>query len=386
MLDEIFRNEWSRVLASLIGFLGDIDLAEEAAQEAFAAAAARWKRDGPPANPRGWLVTTGRNHAIDRLRRARTLVDKTRMLERSEPTEIIVDESTIPDERLELIFLCCHPALATEAQVALTLRALGGLSTAEIARAFVVPEETMKRRLSRARNKIRATAIPFAVPPAGELPARLRAVLSVVYLIFNQGYGDARADLAAEAIALGRTLIELVPDQPEAHALLALILMHDSRRAARIHDGEIVPLHEQDRDLWNAAQITEGRAALNHATALGASGPYAIQAAIAALQTERQIDWPAIAALYRRLHDLTGSPIVELNRAVAVAEIDGPHAALAIVDELDLGDYRYFYSTRAELLRRTGDVAAARSAYRRAIELATTDSERSLLQRRLTEL
>ncbi|MEV8436042.1 sigma-70 family RNA polymerase sigma factor [Actinosynnema sp. NPDC051121] len=386
MLDQVFRDEWPRVLASLTGFLGDIDLAEEAAQEAFAVAAERWGRDGPPASPRAWLVVTGRNRAIDRLRRDRVLAEKTRLLDQGRSAEVTADETSIPDERLELVFLCCHPALAPEAQVALTLRSLGGLSTSEIARAFLVSDETMKRRLSRARNKIRAAAIPFAVPRADLLPARLSAVLSVLYLIFNQGYGDGRPDLAAEAIRLGRLLTDLLPDQPEVPALLALMLLHDSRRASRTRDGELVPLPEQDRRAWDTAQIGQGRALLDRATALGARGPYAVQAAIAALQTEPEIDWPAVAALYGRLRDLVGSPVVELNRAVAIAETDGPAAALATVDALDLDHYRYFHSTRAELLRRLGDVAAARAAYRKALDLATTDPERRFLRRRLTEL
>jgi RNA polymerase sigma-70 factor (ECF subfamily) len=386
VLDEVFREHWGRVVAALVGFLGDVHLAEEAAQEAFASAADRWTRDGPPDNPCGWLVVTGRNRAIDRLRRERTLAEKTRLLDRPEPVEITIDETTIPDERLELVFMCCHPALATEAQVALTLRALGGLSTGEIARAFLVSEETMKRRLSRARTKIRVAAIPFALPPAHILPGRLATVLAVLYLIFSQGYGDGRADLAAEAIRLGRMLRSLMPDEPEAAALLALMLLHDSRRAARVSEGELVLLQDQDRGLWNSAQIAEGQTLLDRAAAAGARGPYAVQAAIAALQTESPIDWAGVAALYARLAALTGSAVVELNRAVAVAETEGPRAALDIVDALDLDGYRYFHSTRAELLRRLGAVTEARAAYEKALGLATTETERHFLNRRIAEL
>jgi RNA polymerase sigma-70 factor, ECF subfamily len=378
VLDEIFRAEWGRVVASLVGFCRDVDVAEEAAQEAFALAAQRWARDGLPAEPRAWLVTVGRNKAIDRLRRERRHAEKVQLL--PPPAETPMPATAIPDERLELVFLCCHPALAPEARVALTLRALGGLTTAEIARAFLVSEETMKRRLTRARTKIRLAGIPFAVPGEDLLPARLGTVLAVLYLIFNQGYGDQRVDLAAEAIHLGRMLAELLPDEPEPSALLALMLLHDARRDARTRDGELVLLADQDRSRWNAAQIEEGRALLR-----GTAGPYAVQAAIAALQTEDPIDWAGVADLYARLGELTGSAVVELNRAVAVAETSGPRAALAIVDAVapDLDGYRYLHSTRAELLRRLGDAAAARTAYRRALELTTTDPERRFLERRL---
>ncbi len=386
MLDEVFRAEWARVLAALVRFCGDFDVAEDAAQEAFTIAARRWARDGPPDNPRAWLVATGRNRAIDHLRRDRSLIEKTRLLDRPEPAEITVRDTTIPDDRLELVFLCCHPALAPEARVALTLRSLGGLSTPEIARAFLVSEETMKRRLTRARAKIGAAAIPFAVPGEQALPSRLGTVLAVLYLIFNQGYGDGRVDLAAEAIRLTRTLGELMPDEPRITALLALMLLHDSRRDARSPDGELVPLAEQDRTRWNADQIAEGRALLDHALARGARGPYPVQAAIAALQTEEPIDWPAVVALYDTLREQTGSAVVELNRAVAVAEVDGPAPALSIVDALDLDHYRYFHSTRAELLRRLGDTDAAGAAYRRALDLTTTDAERRFLRRRCAEL
>ncbi|GAA5131683.1 RNA polymerase sigma factor [Pseudonocardia adelaidensis] len=381
MIDEIFRAEWGRVVASLVGFCRDVDVAEEAAQEAFALASQRWARDGLPDEPRAWLVTVGRNKAIDRLRRERRHAEKVQLL--PPPAETPMPATAIPDERLELIFLCCHPALAPEARVALTLRALGGLDTAEIARAFLVSEETMKRRLTRARTKIKAAGVPFAVPGEDLLPARLGTVLAVLYLIFNQGYGDQRVDLAAEAIDLGRMLVRLLPGEPEASGLLALMLLHDARRDARTRDGELVLLADQDRSRWNAAQIAEGRALVR-----GTDGPYAVQAAIAALQTEDPIDWAAVADLYARLGELTGSAVVELNRAVAVAETSGPGAALAVVDAVapDLDGYRYLHSTRAELLRRLGDPAAARTAYRRALDLTTTDPERRFLERRLAEL
>ena len=372
-------------MASLIGFLGDFDLAEEAAQEAFAIAAERWPRSGVPSNPRAWLVTTARNRAIDRLRRRRTLAAKTHLLEAPEAVEHEFDDTTIPDERLELLFTCCHPALATEAQVALTLRTLGGLSTEDIARAFLVSPETMKRRLSRAKVKIKAAGIPFSVPPEHLLPERLAAVLAVIYLIFNEGYGG-RSDLAAEAIRLGRVLAGLMPDEPEARGLLALMLIHDARRAARFSGEDLVLLKDQDRSLWDMRQIGEGRALLNEALARRRRGPYVLQAAIASLQVYESPDWPRIAALYDELAHISASPVVELNRAVAVAEAEGPKAALQIVDRLDLEGYQYLHSTRAELLRRLGRTQEARAAYRRALELARAEPERRFLSQRLIEL
>jgi RNA polymerase sigma-70 factor (ECF subfamily) len=385
LLEQVFRDEWGRVLASLIGFLGDIDLAEEAAQEAFAIAAERWPSSGVPENPGAWLTTTARNRAIDRIRRDRTLAAKTRLIEVPEAVEDEIDDTTFPDERLELVFTCCHPALALEGQVALTLRTLGGLSTEEIARAFLVPAETMKRRLTRAKNKIKTAGIPFSVPAEHLLPDRLAAALAVVYLIFNEGYGG-RVDLAAEAIRLGRILAALMPDEPEVLGLLALMLLHDARREARFAGGELVLFHDQDRTLWNAAQIEEARAVLDRALALRGRGPYLLQAAIASLQADEPVDWPQIASLYAELVRLTGSAVVALNRAVAVAETEGPEAALAIVDRLSLDDYQYLHSTRAELLRRLGRTDEARAAFRRALELATAAPERRFLERRLAEL
>jgi RNA polymerase sigma-70 factor (ECF subfamily) len=386
VVEQVFRDELGRVLAALIGFLGDFDLAEEAAQEAFAAAAERWPRDGTPANPRAWLVTTARNRAIDRIRRDRTLAAKTRLLDVPEATEDDVDdETTIPDERLELLFTCCHPALALDAQVALTLRTLGGLSTEEIARAFLVPSETMAKRLVRAKNKIKAAGIPFRVPPAHLLPDRLAAVLAVVYLIFNEGYGG-RGDLATEAIRLGRALAELMPDEPEVHGLLALMLLNDARRDARVADGAVVLLADQDRSLWDAAQIEEGRAALDRALALGGRDVYVLQAAIAALHVEEPQDWPQLAALYGELARRTGSPVVGLNHAAALAEAGDVDAALALLDRLQLDSYHYVHSTRAELLRRLDRVDEARAAYERALELVHSEAERRFLERRLAEL
>jgi RNA polymerase sigma-70 factor, ECF subfamily len=376
------------VLASLIGYFGDFDLAEDAAAEAFAIAAQRWPSDGVPDNPAAWLVTTARRRAIDRLRRDRVLAGKLRLLAAAPETKDSMDTTAIPDERLELVFMCCHPALAVEAQVALTLRAVGGLSTEEIARAFLVPPETMKRRLTRAKSKIKVAGIPFSVPSGPRLPERLGAVLAVVYLIFNEGYGDQdRPGLAAEAIRLGRVLAALLPGQPEVLGLLALMLLHDSRRDARFEGQDLVLLPDQDRSRWDWRQIAEGRAVLDRAldNATAAGGPYVIQAAIASLQAEEQLDWPQIAALYTKLADRTRSPVVRLNRAVAVAEADGPAAALAIVDQLDLPDYQYWHSTRAELLRRLGRREEARAEFQRALDLARTGPERRFLERRIVE-
>jgi RNA polymerase sigma-70 factor (ECF subfamily) len=373
------------VLASLIGFLGDFDRAEEAAQEAFAIAAERWPRDGVPDSPGAWLQTTARNRAIDRIRRDRTLDAKTRQLEVPEHVEEDVDESTFPDERLELIFTCCHPALALDGQVALTLRTLGGLTTEEIARAFLVPEATMAQRLVRAKQKIRAAGIPFRIPAGHLLPDRLAAVLAVVYLVFNEGYAG-RGELAAEAIRLGQALETLMPDEPEVHGLVALMLLVDARREARLRDGDLVLLPDQDRELWDAAQLGRGRAALERAFALQGRGPYTVQAAIAALHAGDPIDWPQIAALYGELHRLTRSPVVELNRAVAVAEVEGPLAGLEIVDSLDLDGYHYLHAARAELLSRLNRVAEARAAYARALELVHADHERRFLERKLAAL
>jgi len=389
VLEEAFRDQWGRVLATLVGILVDIELAEDAAQEAFAIAAERWPLEGEPANPTGWLVATARNRAIDRIRRERTLALKAEQLrhELREPEgERVAETAPLPDERLELVFTCCHPALAREAQVALTLRTLGGLSTEEVAQAFLVPFETMSKRLSRAKRKIRTAGIPFAVPSANALPDRLDAVLSVIYLIFNQGWGAGRGELASEAIRLGRVLAALMPDEPEALALMALMLINDSRREARFRDGRLVPLDGQDRSTWNQELIGEGRVLLERAVALGGAAPYTLQAAIADLHITEPRDWRQIALLYAALSRLTNSPVVEVNRAVAVAEVEGPEAGLAILDSLELADYRYFHSTRASLLGRLGHGGEARAAYERALELSDHGPERDFLTMRISEL